>query len=96
MQSVCTSHIMRLGNITVQNLRKGTQHLVALKKIGFTTSAGGIHLKSGAVMPKPPKRKLGLLKVCTLVVPFVLFGGYLSSLGAELLHEYDIFSPDDD
>lgn len=25
-----------------------------------------------------------------------MLGGYLSSTGAELLHEYDIFSPDDE
>ena len=55
-----------------------------------------IHLRSGAVSPKPDKTKLGLVKVFSIVVPFVLFGGYLSSTGAELLHEYDIFSPDDD
>jgi len=56
----------------------------------------GIHLQSGAVMRKPAKTKFGLLKVFSLVVPFVLVGGYLSSTGAEILHEYDIFSPEED
>lgn len=62
----------------------------------FANGNEGIHLQSGAVMPRPAKIKMGLLKVFILVIPFMLAGGYLSSTGAELLHEYDIFSPEDD
>ena len=47
-------------------------------------------------MPRPIKTKLGLLKVATILIPFMLVGGFLSSTGAELLHEYDIFSLEDD
>lgn len=65
-------------------------------KRNFAANEGRIYSKSGAIMPRPVKKKSGLLKVFSLVVPFVMLGGYLSSTGAELLHEYDIFSPDDE
>lgn len=59
-------------------------------------SSGGTHFKSGAVMPKPVKNRGGLTKVMTILIPFTLLGGYLSSAGAELLLEYDIFAPEGD
>ncbi len=55
----------------------------------------GTHLKSGAVLPKPKKNNGGVMKVFSLLLPFILFGGMLSSTGAEILHKYDIFSPED-
>ena len=59
-------------------------------------SSGGTHFKSGAVMPKPFQNRGGLTKVFTVLIPFALLGGYLSSAGAELLLEYDIFAPEED
>ena len=59
-------------------------------------SSGGTHFKSGAVIPKPIQNRGGLTKVFTVLIPFALLGGYLSSAGAELLLEYDIFAPEED
>lgn len=69
---------------------------MALVSRNISNNNGGICLKSGAVMPRPIKKKCGLTKIFSLVIPFVIFGGYLSSTGAGLLYEYDIFSPEDD
>lgn len=58
----------------------------------------GTHHKSGAIKNKPqpvkPFRRIGAM---ILVCIFMYCGGQLSSLGARLLHEYDIFElPNDD
>ena len=57
----------------------------------------GIYLKSGAVKNKPEINRIGRLTAAVLIGTFVYFGGQLSSLGAQMLHEYEIFEiPDDD
>ena len=101
MFAACIPNTFRFAtlrrHISKQNrwrLKFGSMLLSCTRNVANRNS--GIHLQSGAVMRKPAKTKFGLLKVFSLVVPFVLLGGYLSSTGAELLHEYDIFSPEDD
>jgi len=58
----------------------------------------GTHYKSGAVMEQPEKiASFGRLRALFLVGVFVFCGGQASSLGAHMLHEYEIFElPDDD
>ena len=58
----------------------------------------GTHLKSGAVRECPDKIvTFGRLRAFFLVSVFLYCGGLASSVGARLLHEYEIFEiPDDD
>ena len=58
----------------------------------------GTHLKSGAVREKPDKIvSFGRLRAFFLVTAFIYCGGQASSLGARMLHEYEIFEiPDDE
>ena len=58
----------------------------------------GTHLKSGAVRECPDKIiSFGRFRAFLLVLAFIYCGGQASSLGARLLHDYEIFElPDDD
>lgn len=58
----------------------------------------GTHLKSGAVKCKPEKIvTFGRLRAALLVGIFIYCGGQASSMGARMLHEYEIFElPEDD
>lgn len=58
----------------------------------------GTHLKSGAVRECPDKIvSFGRLRAFFLVSLFIYCGGQASSIGARLLHDYEIFElPDDD
>lgn len=58
----------------------------------------GTHLKSGAVRERPDKIvSFGRSGAFLLVWGFVYVGGLASSVGARLLHDYEIFElPDDD
>ncbi|XP_034630892.1 essential MCU regulator, mitochondrial [Trachemys scripta elegans] len=52
--------------------------------------------RSGAILPKPPKMPFGLLRVFTVVIPFLYIGTQISKNFAALLEEHDIFVPEDD
>ncbi|XP_074866593.1 essential MCU regulator, mitochondrial [Carettochelys insculpta] len=52
--------------------------------------------RSGAVLPKPVKMPFGLLRVFTVVIPFLYVGTQISKNFAALLEEHDIFVPEDD
>ncbi|XP_078461387.1 essential MCU regulator, mitochondrial [Lampetra planeri] len=60
------------------------------------TARGLAETTTGAILPKPEKISLGLTKVFTVVIPFLILGAIASKKGAELLEEHDIFVPDDD
>ncbi|XP_018429206.1 PREDICTED: essential MCU regulator, mitochondrial [Nanorana parkeri] len=51
---------------------------------------------TGAIYPKPEKVSFGLLRVFTVVVPFLYIGTLISKNFAALLEEHDIFVPEDD
>uniref|UniRef100_A0A8C8RBF5 Essential MCU regulator, mitochondrial n=1 Tax=Pelusios castaneus TaxID=367368 RepID=A0A8C8RBF5_9SAUR len=51
---------------------------------------------SGAILPKPAKMPFGLLRVFTIVIPFLYLGTQISKNFAALLEEHDIFVPEDD
>ncbi|XP_053545028.1 essential MCU regulator, mitochondrial [Bombina bombina] len=50
----------------------------------------------GAILPKPEKVSFGLLRVFTVVIPFLYVGTLISKNFAALLEEHDIFVPEDD
>ncbi|XP_024593393.1 essential MCU regulator, mitochondrial [Neophocaena asiaeorientalis asiaeorientalis] len=52
--------------------------------------------RSGAILPKPVKMSFGLLRVFSIVVPFLYVGTLISKNFAALLEEHDIFVPEDD
>ncbi|XP_006120573.2 essential MCU regulator, mitochondrial [Pelodiscus sinensis] len=57
---------------------------------------GEIATRSGAILPKPVKMPFGLLRVFTIVIPFLYVGTQISKNFAALLEEHDIFVPEDD
>ncbi|XP_029446281.1 essential MCU regulator, mitochondrial [Rhinatrema bivittatum] len=52
--------------------------------------------RTGAILPKPEKIHFGLLRVFTVVIPFLYLGTLISKNFAALLEEHDIFVPEDD
>ncbi|XP_028935311.1 essential MCU regulator, mitochondrial [Ornithorhynchus anatinus] len=55
-----------------------------------------IATRSGAILPKPAKMSFGLLRVFSIVIPFLYVGTLISKNFAALLEEHDIFVPEDD
>ncbi|KAE8611198.1 hypothetical protein XENTR_v10012365 [Xenopus tropicalis] len=55
-----------------------------------------IATSAGTVLPKPEKVSFGLLRVFTVVIPFLYIGTLISKNFAALLEEHDIFVPEDD
>ncbi|KAM4720841.1 essential MCU regulator, mitochondrial [Rhinophrynus dorsalis] len=51
---------------------------------------------SGAIFPKPEKVSFGLVRVFSVVIPFLYVGTLISKNFAALLEEHDIFVPEDD
>uniref|UniRef100_A0A8D0GNH0 Essential MCU regulator, mitochondrial n=1 Tax=Sphenodon punctatus TaxID=8508 RepID=A0A8D0GNH0_SPHPU len=52
--------------------------------------------RSGAILPKPVKVPFGLLRIFSVVIPFLYVGTQISKNFAALLEEHDIFVPEDD
>ncbi|XP_038625977.1 essential MCU regulator, mitochondrial-like [Tachyglossus aculeatus] len=52
--------------------------------------------QSGAILPKPAKMSFGLLRVFSIVIPFLYIGTLISKNFAALLEKHDIFVPEDD
>ncbi|XP_067415711.1 essential MCU regulator, mitochondrial [Emydura macquarii macquarii] len=52
--------------------------------------------RSGAILPKPAKMPFGLVRIFTIVIPFLYLGTQISKNFAALLEEHDIFVPEDD
>lgn len=62
-----------------------------------TRKPRGTHLKSGAIRNKPVVNKHGRFNALLLVLLFIFLGGQLSSIGARVLHDNEIFSlPEDE
>ncbi|XP_009893571.1 PREDICTED: essential MCU regulator, mitochondrial [Charadrius vociferus] len=51
---------------------------------------------SGAALPRPLQTPFGLLRVFSVVIPFLYVGTQISKNFAALLEEHDIFVPEDD
>ncbi|XP_046894058.1 essential MCU regulator, mitochondrial-like [Hypomesus transpacificus] len=62
-------------------------------KIIFRTA---VCTETGGIQPKPKKTSFGLLRIATVVVPFLYVGTLISKNFAALLEEHDIFVPEDD
>ncbi|CAG5128167.1 unnamed protein product [Candidula unifasciata] len=52
--------------------------------------------ENGAILPKPPQVRFGLIKVALTVTPFLLGGATISREFAAWLEEHELFVPDDD
>ncbi|XP_004463519.1 essential MCU regulator, mitochondrial [Dasypus novemcinctus] len=80
------------------NLRKGGEFAAARGASGrsLVPSRSVIVTRSGAILPKPVKMSFGLLRVFSIVVPFLYVGTLISKNFAALLEEHDIFVPEDD
>ncbi|KAG8556273.1 hypothetical protein GDO81_018001 [Engystomops pustulosus] len=55
-----------------------------------------ISTNTGAIYPNPEKVSFGLLRVFSVVIPFLYVGTLISKNFAALLEEHDIFVPEDD
>ncbi|XP_039352922.1 essential MCU regulator, mitochondrial [Mauremys reevesii] len=77
------------GRVGVGGLRSGPAVTVVPSRNETVT-------RSGAILPKPPKMPFGLLRVFTVVIPFLYIGTQISKNFAALLEEHDIFVPEDD
>ncbi|KAM4650785.1 essential MCU regulator, mitochondrial [Discoglossus pictus] len=55
-----------------------------------------ISTSHGVILPKPEKVNFGLLRVFSVVIPFLYVGTLISKNFAALLEEHDIFVPEDD
>ncbi|XP_054023883.1 essential MCU regulator, mitochondrial [Dryobates pubescens] len=64
--------------------------------VPFVPSRTATVTRSGAILPKPVKTPFGLLRVFSVVIPFLYVGTQISKNFAALLEEHDIFVPEDD
>ncbi|XP_015991295.1 essential MCU regulator, mitochondrial [Rousettus aegyptiacus] len=64
--------------------------------LSLVPSRSVIVTRSGAILPKPVKMSFGLLRVFSIVIPFLYVGTLISKNFAALLEEHDIFVPEDD
>ncbi|XP_068074486.1 essential MCU regulator, mitochondrial [Danio rerio] len=55
-----------------------------------------VNTATGAILAKPKKTAFGLLRIMTVVAPFLYVGTLISKNFAALLEEHDIFVPEDD
>lgn len=78
--------------------RRGTDVYTVPGSSGLSQvpSRSVIVTRSGAILPKPVKMSFGLLRVFSIVVPFLYVGTLISKNFAALLEEHDIFVPEDD
>nr|AAX31063.1 SJCHGC09773 protein [Schistosoma japonicum] len=56
----------------------------------------GAYKESGAFCDRPQIMRFGILRSLAVGIPFIFIGSMISRTGAELLEEYDIFTPQDD
>ncbi|CAH8431923.1 unnamed protein product [Schistosoma mattheei] len=56
----------------------------------------GAYKASGAFCDRPQIMRFGILRSLAVGIPFIFIGSVISRTGAELLEEYDIFTPQDD
>ncbi|KAL2309139.1 hypothetical protein Nmel_005322 [Mimus melanotis] len=66
------------------------------RAVPLVPSRGATVTRSGAILPKPVKTPFGLLRVFSVVIPFLYVGTQISKNFAALLEEHDIFVPEDD
>ncbi|ELW64421.1 essential MCU regulator, mitochondrial [Tupaia chinensis] len=80
------------------SLRKGGDVSAVRAGSGWSLvpSRSVIVTRSGAILPKPVKMSFGLLRVFSIVIPFLYVGTLISKNFAALLEEHDIFVPEDD
>ncbi|XP_062058747.1 essential MCU regulator, mitochondrial isoform X1 [Lepus europaeus] len=83
---------------SVLSLRKGADAFAMQGGPGrsLVPSRSVIVTRSGAILPKPVKMSFGLLRVFSIVIPFLYVGTLISKNFAALLEEHDIFVPEDD
>ncbi|RTG83339.1 uncharacterized protein DC041_0001646 [Schistosoma bovis] len=60
------------------------------------TYKGAYKVCDGAFCDRPQIMRFGILRSLAVGIPFIFIGSVISRTGAELLEEYDIFTPQDD
>ncbi|KAK2544195.1 essential MCU regulator, mitochondrial [Columba livia] len=76
--------------------RAGWRGLPRSPVVPLVPSRSATVTRSGAILPKPVKTPFGLLRVFSVVIPFLYVGTQISKNFAALLEEHDIFVPEDD
>ncbi|KAG9470216.1 essential MCU regulator, mitochondrial [Eleutherodactylus coqui] len=90
MANLGSAALLRFRSVTgVRRLLKTPVNSSIPARPAVTTSTGAIH-------PKPEKINFGLLRVFSVVIPFLYVGTLISKNFAALLEEHDIFVPEDD
>ncbi|KAM8930410.1 essential MCU regulator, mitochondrial [Pelodytes ibericus] len=91
------SNVGLLSLVTVRSAaRAGRSILTGRKSSANAPCRTVITTSNGAFLPKPEKVNFGLLRVFSVVVPFLYVGTLISKNFAALLEEHDIFVPEDD
>lgn len=81
--------ISRLSRLVCQTRILTRKESVVHKRSATTTP-------TGAILPEPEKKPLGLLSVVAAVVPGLLIGAAISKNIANFLEENELFVPSDD
>ncbi|XP_053325086.1 essential MCU regulator, mitochondrial [Spea bombifrons] len=81
-----------------RTVHRGGLFMQAPKKYSSVkkTDCREITTSTGAFLPQPNKVSFGLLRVFSVVIPFLYVGTLISKNFAALLEEHDIFVPEDD
>uniref|UniRef100_A0A8B9PX95 Essential MCU regulator, mitochondrial n=1 Tax=Apteryx owenii TaxID=8824 RepID=A0A8B9PX95_APTOW len=85
-----------LAAATASSARAGAGGLLRAPAVPVVPSRGATVTRSGAILPQPVKMPFGLLRVFSVVIPFLYVGTQISKNFAALLEEHDIFVPEDD
>ncbi|OCT85377.1 essential MCU regulator, mitochondrial-like [Xenopus laevis] len=92
----------RIGVLSVAGFRAAARAGGLLTRPKQSMAVGHVPCRTviasngGAILPKPQKVSFGLLRVFTVVIPFLYIGTLMSKNFAALLEEHDIFVPEDD
>ncbi|CAH8431208.1 unnamed protein product [Schistosoma rodhaini] len=69
---------------------------IVMRCMSSDTTYRGAYKVSGAFCDRPQIMRFGILRSLAVGMPFIFVGSMISRTGAELLEEYDIFTPQDD
>ncbi|NXF02655.1 EMRE protein, partial [Smithornis capensis] len=85
-----------LAAATARSGRAGWGGRRGAPAVALVPSRSATVTHSGAILPRPVKTPFGLLRVFSVVIPFLYVGTQISKNFAALLEEHDIFVPEDD
>ncbi|KAA0706379.1 Essential MCU regulator, mitochondrial [Triplophysa tibetana] len=80
--------VRRLFSVVIDPVRRS--------RLVFSQHRTAVSSSTGAILSKPKKTSLGLMRIMMVVAPFLYIGTQISKNFAALLEEHDIFVPEDD